>query len=341
MKMRMFLGAASAALLVVSTNANAQAVSSECAVGPNVPQAAQDACQKTLDVFNYMAPELGILVLGGNSTLGQGGTLGGLGRFAAGLRVNVINGSLPQVDQVVPSTNGARSDTYNTEAHWLPMPTADLALGIFRGIPLGLTNVGGVDLLVSAAYLPEYSNDFIKVSLPEGSLKLGFGARLGILQESFTVPGVAVSYLRRNLPTVTIVGTTAATSGGTRDTLRIDTLSVRTSALRVTASKNLLFFGLAIGAGRDHYTSVGTIRSRVAPRAVFLPNGATAGPVGLKQDLTRTNVFADISLNLPLFKIIGEVGQVSGGAVSTYNKFTGTQATDSRTFGSIGIRLSL
>jgi hypothetical protein len=288
-----------------------------------------------------MVPQLGVLITGGNAVLGQGGTLGGLGKISAGIRVNLLNASIPQVDEVIPSTGGARSDTYRTKAQILPGPTADVAIGLFRGLPLALTNVGGVDLLVSAAYVPQYTSDFVRVDVPQGSLKLGFGARVGALQESFVVPGVSISYLRRNLPTVTITGVTAPTGTGARDTLRIDTLGVHTSATRIVVSKHLLFFGLAVGAGRDTYNSAGTIRSAISPRAIFLPNGVRAGPVGLAQSISRTNVFADGSLNLPILKVIGEIGQVSGGTIATFNKFSGKQPADSRLFGSVGIRLSL
>ena len=49
-------------------------------------------------------------------------------------------------------------------------------------------------------------------------------------------------------------------------------------------------------------------------------------------------MFLDLSMNLPFFKIVGEIGQVSGGDVETYNQFDGSKADDSRTYGSIGIR---
>src|SRR3712207_289161 len=47
-----------------------------------------DACQKALDLFRYFNPQLGMLIAGGNATLGQGGVLGGLGRFSLTLRAN-------------------------------------------------------------------------------------------------------------------------------------------------------------------------------------------------------------------------------------------------------------
>ena len=51
-------------------------------------------------------------------------------------------------------------------------------------------------------------------------------------------------------------------------------------------------------------------------------------------------MFADLSLNLPLFKIVAEGGQASGGTVNTFNSFSGGRADRSQVYGSIGLRLS-
>src|SRR5205823_4226456 len=109
----------------------------------------------------------------------------------------------------------------------------------------------------------------------------------GILQESLLIPGVSVTYLRRDLPTVDIT----SIFGG--DSLQVNNLRVKTNAWRVVASKSLLLFGLAVGAGKDTYNSDASVRASVAPTA-FTPR-STAGPVAMKQDLTRTNAFADLS----------------------------------------------
>jgi hypothetical protein len=58
----------------------------------------------------------------------------------------------------------------------------------------------------------------------------------------------------------------------------------------------------------------------------------------MSQNLTRTNVFADVTMNLLLLKLTGEIGQVSGGTINTYNTFSGKQAADSRIYGSVGAR---
>lgn len=329
-----------AVLVLAATSAGAQGVDTQqCPPGnvggafPDQTRATQDACQKAIDLFQYMAPQLGTAISGGNATLGQGGTLGGLGHFLIDVRVNAVQGSLPQIDQVTPSVQGAQSTQFETKDQLIPMPTADLALGIFKGIPLAITNVGGIDLLVSASYLPAFDGDGVSVKVPDGSLKVGYGVRLGILQESLLTPGISVTWLRRDLPTVGI------TADNGSDTLAVNDLSLKTKAWRVVASKSLLLFGLAVGAGQDQYESSAEVRASVAPQPPFTTTRTIAAPTNpISQKMTRTNYFADLSINLLILKLTGEIGQVSGGTVNTFNTFSGKQAADSRIYGSVGAR---
>jgi hypothetical protein len=327
------------ALTLAASSVQAQVDTQRCPPGtangfgvPDQTRASQDACQKAIDLFKYMAPQLGTMIAGGNPTLGQGGNLGGLGHFTAGLRVNILQGSLPQVQNVTPSATGAVSTQFQTKSQLLPMPTVDLAIGLFKGIPLALTNVGGVDLLVSASYVPEFDNSGVSVKVPNGSLKLGYGARVGILQESLLIPGISVSYLVRDLPTLNVAGSSG------NDSLYVNNLSLKTKAWRVTASKSLLIFGLAAGFGQDKYDASTAIGAHVGARTVPPSPAANAGPVSISQNLTRTNMFADLSMNLLLFKLNAEIGQVSGGTINTFNTFSGKQAADSRIYGSVGAR---
>ena len=339
MKARLFVSFAAVAL--AATSAGAQGIDTQrCPPGtvngfgvPDRTRATQDACQKAIDLFQYMAPQLGTAITGGNATLGQGGSLGGLGHFSVGLRINAVQGSLPQIQNVTPAVTGATSTRFDTKTQIIPMPTADLAIGIFKGLPLAITNVGGIDLLLSAAYLPEFDGNGVSVRVPDGSLKIGYGARVGILQESLLVPGVSVSYLQRDLPTVNITG-----SNSNNDSLYVNNLSLKTKAWRVVASKSLLFIGLAAGVGQDKYESSTDIGARVSARTVPPTPAYNAGPVSISQNVTRTNVFANLSMNLLLLKLTGEIGQVSGGTINTFNTFSGKQAADSRIYGSVGAR---
>ena len=314
----------------------AQGIDPQCPPGafdssgsPDNPKIAQDACQKAIDLFKYVAPQLGLVLAGGSATQSLTGTLGGLGHFAIGVRGNALRASLPEVDRVVPAARGAQLSTYTLDQVAAGFVTGDVALGLFRGLPLGLTNVGGLDLLVSAAYVPAYTKGAFDVSLPGGSLKLGFGGKLGLVQESIFFPGVSVSWLNRRLPRVNIAGS----SGD--DRLFLDSVRVETSSWRVVAGKSLLFLGIGGGFGQDTYDTDATIRVTVAARPAS--EGGSGGPILLQQKLKRNNVFGSLWFTSQVLRIVAEIGRVSGGTIVTHNQFDGAQPADSRTYASVGV----
>ncbi len=316
--------------MVVCGAAPLLAQSSSCAAGPT-----QDACQQALDVYQYMAAQLSTAIAGGNATLGQGGSVGGLGHFVIDLRANAVQASIPQLNDLSPRITGSSpARQFATKSSYLPMPVVDAAIGLFSGIPIpGLTNVGGVDLLVSASYIPKVSQDNVTVD-PSNPLKLGYGVRVSALSEGIVMPGLSATYLKRDLPTVALSG---ASNG---DSLSVDNLGVNTTAWRIVASKNLILFGLAAGYGRDTYTSSASVSAAVqAVPGVY----QRSSPFTASQSVTRNNMFADLSMNMVLFKIVGEVGQVSGGTLAqpTYNTFQGKGTLDSRLYASVGIRFGL
>jgi energy-converting hydrogenase Eha subunit A len=316
----------------------------------NAPKQVRDACQETVDMYQLMMPQLGFSITGGNATLGQGGALGGLGHFAVDIRGNVLfPGSLPDIQNAKPDTSGMQQRAaFPTKDIPLGLPAVDAAVGLFKGIPLGLTNVGGVDLLLSAAYIPNVNHTFqgtnpatVDVSV-ESPLKIGYGARIGLLQESLVIPGVAVTYFKRDLPVTTIVGAVASQglTDGSQDSLVINNFTEKTTAWRVVASKNLLLFGLAVGYGQDKYESaVGLKASVTRDFGGIIGKQTVSTPLfQLSQDMTRSTMFADATLNLFLLKLVAEVGQVSGGTVNTFNTFD-PKADASRKYVSAGIRL--
>lgn len=303
-----------------------QAQSGQCTSGVG---AQRNACNTAVDLFDYMAPQLGAVIAGGNTTLGQGGSMGGLGHFAVSVRGNALMGSLPQIQDYNPLINNnpanAGSQTIDTKDQILGLPAVDAAIGIFPGLNLGVTRVGGIDALVNAYYVPEYSGQGVSVKAPDGSLKFGYGVRVGVLEEGIVTPGLGFSYVKRDLPTVDI----HAQSG--LNSFDVTGLDVQTTSWRVTASKSLIVLGLAVGAGQDKYESSAAISGSVSG---FAGTSASA-----KQSLTRTNYFADVSMNLLMAKIVAEIGAVSGGDVQTYNTFSGKAADASRLYGSLGLRI--
>jgi len=325
-------------LAFVQRAAIAQGISSKCpagAAGSN-DRIAQDACQKAIDLFQYMAPQLGALVAGGNPTQGVAGTVGGVGHFSVGIRGNALKASLPEVDKVVPATTGAINNTYSLDSKPFGLPTADVSIGILGGFPLGITSVGGVDLLVTGSYLPSYDNGSIKVEVPNGSLKLGYGVKLGLLKETLLVPGVSLSVVTRELPTVSLTGQSG------NDRLMLDNLKVKTTTWRAVAGKTFLIFGVAGGFGKDFYDSNANISVTVAPRPGITPGGS-GGPVALSQKLSRSNVFASAWFSARVLRIVGEIGRASGGEeIATFNQFqAGHRPNDARTYLSLGVNVGL
>jgi hypothetical protein len=316
-------------LLAAPVALTAQGIDPRCPGGGVSTTATQDACQKAIDIFAFMTPQLGIGLVGGNATLGTGGALGGIGRFSIGVRGNGIRGRVPQVANVNASVTGAVRSDYGVDNQVVGLPAVEGAFGVFGGVPLGVTHAFALDALVSASYVPEFTRGNVAVSLPDGSLKLGFGGRLGVLAESFATPSVSLTYLKRDLPTTSI----NATSGD--DEISVTGISVKTSAWRAVAGKSLGFLGLAVGAGKDTYDSRAT-GSVTVSEAGFNVSG---GPYDLSQKVSRSNMFADFSLNFPLIKLGMEIGRVSGGKIDTYNSFSGKRADDPLTYASVGIRI--
>lgn len=307
----------------------AQGIDPRCPGVALQDRATQDACQKAVDMFSFMTPQLGIGLVGGNATLGTGGALGGIGRFSIGVRGNAVQGRVPKVANVDAAITGAVPTDYGVDNQVVGLPTVEGAVGLFGGVPLGVTHALALDGLMSATYVPGLSRSNVAVSLPDGSLKLGFGARLGLLQESFATPSVSVTYLRRDLPTTSIV----ASSGD--DRIAVNDISVKTTAWRAVVGKSVGFFGLAVGGGKDDYDS------RAAGSVEVNEAGVTidGGPYGFSQKVSRMNMFADASLNFPFIKFAVEVGRVSGGTIDTYNTFSGKRADDPVTYASVGLRI--
>jgi len=264
--MKKYLVLAVGMTLVGAVSAQAQ---TSCAAGvpTSAAQATENSRQQASDLFQYVAPQLSTALAGGSATLGQSSTIGGLGHISIGVRGTAVQGSLPQVDQFPTCYTGRYSAELPTSSQMIPGGGADAAIGVFKGLPLALTNVGSVDLLLSATYLPEFDDNNVSVKLPDGSLKIGYGARVGLLSESIIVPGVSFSFMHRDLPTVDLTA-----NSGASDSLFVTGLKMKTTSWRIEASKSLLIIGVFGGVGKDHYeSSVDQVRASVLTNPVARP----------------------------------------------------------------------
>jgi hypothetical protein len=327
MRMRQLMLAGGAAMLVANATAQAQ-----CST------VTADACRKTTDLFHFLAPQISGALAGGAATIGQGGVLGGFPHWAVGLRASAVNGSFPTMDDVAFSTTGAKASTYEGEDQFIPMATIDGSIGIYRGFPLGVTRVGGVDALLSVTYLPSApEGGDISVTLPSGSTKFGAGVRLGVLQESILVPGVAFTYVQRGLPTISVSGRSDVSTGvgSAPGSFELRDLSLKTESWRLSASKSFLAFGLQAGFGQDTYDNEVGLNVTVNAPA---PVGAQSASVTASHSMKRSNMYVGGSLNFIIGKLVAEYGQISGGSLPAALNSFGSSATKGRSYFSVGLR---
>ena len=324
------VAAVAIAAIAVPSAASAQQCTLQNA--PGVPPIfVEDACTKATEVFQFLAPQVGVALSGGNVMLGEGGALGGWGKRSAVLRVSAVDGRVPAND-VSLSVNGAVSSDLGAERAPVPVPSLDVAIGVFRGVPLGLTNVGGVDLLLGVTMLPSVSRDRIDIKTDGGGIATNYGVRVGLLQESALVPGLGVSVMRRRLPTTSISFRSA------NDTLSISDTKVTGTSYRLTANKRFGLFALGGGIGQDQLdtrTSVGAIINETVSG---VPVRGEAQLADLRDETNRNTAFVNVAFGLAMAQVVLEVGQSSAGTLrETVNVFGDRQANEAYRYGSVGI----
>ncbi len=329
MRVRNSVILAGVALVMASASAQAQ-----CATSGTTA----DACRKTADLFNFLTPQISTALVGGSTTLGQGGVLGGFPHVAVAVRASAVNGTFPTINDVAFNTSSPQRTDYQGEDQFIPMASIDGALGIYRGFPLGVTRVGGVDALLTATYIPTApEGGDVTVSLPGGSTKFGYGVRVGLLQESVLVPGASFSWVQRALPTISVGGQSSVSAAGSSapGDFAMNDLDIKTSSWRFSASKTFLVFGLQAGFGQDKYDNSTNLRVTVRPQAPAQPQTVSAN---FSNSMTRSNIYAGFSLNFFIGKLVAEAGQVSGGSLPAALNTFGSSATASRSYFSVGLR---
>jgi hypothetical protein len=322
------------ALFPVLPASVAVAQSAACPGGAplSTDQQTQDGCEKLVDLIRYLTPQMGAAIAGGNAVLGQGAALGVVGRLSVSVRGTAVFGSMPRISDVSLNTAADHSRSIPVAGQMIVAPAADVALGVYRGLALHVTNILAVDALASVAYMPGWESHGVRVRFPDGGIKLGFGARIGLLQESLIVPGIGVTYLRRGMPVADVTATPQPVQDAPASTLIARNMTLTAQSWRVVASKSFVVLSVAIGAGRDQLTSEAEVQAIVY--------GTTGDVHSVEQSFGRTTAFADVSLRFLLLRVVGEVGLARGGEIGTFNSWDGAQPTATRCFTSLGGRLT-
>lgn len=325
----------------------------------------RDVCFVAAQGVESAQPQVGILVAGGNPTLGTASTgglrLGVLPRVSATVKANLVRAEIPDLREV--RTGPTDGESFGELAIIAPSLSATASVGVFPGLSLAPTigGIGAIDLLGTASWLPLRALGSDEIAEGSADVSLGGGLRVGLLRESFTMPGASVSVMYHSLGTVAwgeicpARVRTSETGGpgwmvqqgqcgpadlGTMGEFRFDLSSLST---RAAVSKHLLGLGLSAGVGYDRFSSDIELAVR-APQGAF-PSPTTPYAIVTGVDLAegRWSAFVDGSFSILIATVAVEAGWLQGGGAgpgvpvidSDFDPGDGTY------FGSVGVRVAL
>lgn len=291
----------------------------------SLPAERADLCADVVAGIESLQPELGLLLAAGNPVLGTaspiGTKFGAMPRLSLGGRINFAWFSLPDLREY-PSDTGAVVGLIDLSAS---APQLDFTVGLFDGFDLSPSfgGVAAIEVLgsISALLLPAddgFQND---------AAGYGLGARVGLLRESFTAPGVSVSGFYKWFDRVQY----GSVDSGDEAQFGLD---MSTWSFRAGISKSFVAFGFAVGVGWDRYESAVdySVAGTAADPIVVVPEAA---PLPLVSE--RWSAFVDASYIVLFFNIVAEAGWQEERAVATSG---GREVSSGNFFGAIGMRLT-
>jgi hypothetical protein len=314
--MRVFVPCLAATLAGAPLHAQ-ESLRARCAVAEMEGQRA--ICAHAADVADILPARIGLAASGGNAVPGTASTLGmrlgSMPRVSLGLRTTVVGAELPPI--------GVERD----RGFSIFGIAGDASAGLFQGISL-LPTVGGfgsIDLLASAALLPLRSGS----GFEDGTtLSWAAGARIGILRESFTAPGVSIDALYRGVGDV--AWRDPATAGG--KLLELD--GNRVTSVRGVVGKRIFGFGATAGMGWDRYRSNATVD--VPGYSIPPVPGFSASESGITT--SRTSFFGNASMTLLILNLSIEGGWQSGGSAPAG---ASPQVGQGSLFGGVSARMAI
>jgi hypothetical protein len=291
---------AAALLFACVTQAAAQSSELRAQCGTASGAAVRGLCEAVADASVILQPRAALALTGGNAVPGSASTLGmrlgSLPRVSANLRITAAAVSLPPIERV-----GSR-DNINFP---LGSINADASIGVYQGLAL-LPTVGGfgsLDLLGSVGVLPLPRGEGFNDSAP---VSWAVGARVGLLRESFTAPGVSIDVLHRR------VGSLSWGSPDlTEEDVHLQHNGVRVTSVRGTVGKRFFGFGVTGGAAWDRSTA--DVHARLRDPVVLDPGRV----LEIRQQglsTTRTALFGNASLTIMILNLATELGWQRGAA---------------------------
>lgn len=284
-------------------------------------------CHETALAVQAAQGAFGLAASGGTDTPGSASTMGwrlkGSPRLALSARVSLTRATMPDLFGGNALPRG--EETFN-----LPSGHLLASLGLFDGFSLAPT-MGGILSI-------DLTGSFHAISAPKGEgfhdglRGWGAGVRLGVLRESFTLPGITLSASHRRLGEVRL----GSQSDGDPAESAFD---VSVSSLRGVVGKDFFGLGLLAGIGWDRYG--GDVDVSVMDPAPALPPGAEVGRATGDPTSERRLYFLGGGMTFVVFQVSAEVGWAEGFDPNLPERGEATFDPASRSlFGSIAFRLT-
>ena len=237
---------------------------------------------------------LGLAASAGSDLPGSASTLGwrmkGSPRFALSVRGSLTRAPFPSMKM---SGGLPRGETTAS----LGSVHLSGTLGLFDGFSLGPTvgGFGSVDLAVSTQWIGTPRDK----GFQENVAGWGVGTRIGIIRESFTLPGISLSAFFRSL------GRTELWDVNDGDPAEAG-FDLRASSLRAVVGKDIWGIGFLGGAGWDRYAGDATL-------VVADPEGGLNDSTGSGELLSeRFLFFFGGSMTFLTLQISAEIGWADG-----------------------------
>ncbi len=236
---------------------------------------------------------VGLALSGGNEFPGSSSTLGRrfgtTPRVAASARLGLVEVGAPDL-RVGGGPVGSASS-------WIPSLQGALAVGVFDGFRPRPT-VGGVlsiDVMATAG-----------IAFPSGgagydgsAASFGYGLRLGLVRESFSLPGLTLSAVRRHIGGVDWNGPGGRVPGA----VHLD--GVTATSVRGTVGREFLALGISAGLGWDRTEGDGVMQPTSASGAV--------GPVAFEGfEAERVLFFGGVTATWLVMQLHGELAYAAG-----------------------------
>jgi hypothetical protein len=285
-------------------------------------------CERIGQAIEIAQPRIGIALSGGNPVPGTASTLGmrlgSIPRISAGLRAEAAFTDLPQIESADPEGSLKFAAT---------SLDADVSVGVFSGLSVIPTigGLGSVDILASAGLLALPGGKGFSDDKPKS---WAVGARVGILRESFTAPGISVSGMYRRTGNITYGDSTLAT---TDSYFSVDDLTAWSYRAAISKRIPLIGFGATAGVGIDRYNA----SSSIAFQDPAIP-GVVARRIStadMKQ--TRKSAFLNASWTLLVLNVAGEIGWQEGGKTRAFTTIPTDKLEKAGYFAGVAVRIAL